>query len=674
VKSVRDRRREELFHELADRPADERRAVLAAACADDPALRAEVEALLDADGHGSSSLDVAAWVALRAAHSAITPAETVVAGQRIDRYEIVRLIASGGMGNVYEAVQDRPRRTVAVKLLRTAFSSAAERRRFEFEAELLAHLRHPSIVQVFDAGVYERGLISLPYFVTELVPGARRLSDYVVAESPSLERRIELFLRVCDAVQHGHVKGVVHRDLKPDNVLVDESGQPRLIDYGVARVLDRNISTTMSQTSIGAVVGTMQYMSPEQLRGDTAGIDTRTDVYALGLILYELLAGRRPYDLSGKTLPQAVQAIETGAPTGLGMLDRRLRGAPELIVAKAMAKDRARRYQSVTDLAQDIRRWQVGEPVSVRPAGSLYHLRALARRNRPLVVAASVGLFGILLGSTAAVWQMMEAATERNRAVLAARRAEQINVFLQRVLSVADPAIAGPNVTVRAAIDQAAGEIESLRAADPVVFADVSAMIGRIYHRLGESELAQRHLGAALALRTEIYGERSAERAHTLCDLGFTVGCESVEAQLPYFEEALSIFRAVYGEDHPATAVAWGYVGSCRFYEGRLAEAEELLRRSLATLERLKAGDSLNAAYALKHFAMTLQQQGRVREAEPLLRRSVEVHRQLLGDEHYEVAIALRNLAAFLNETGRAEEAAGALERAAGIESKYSKP
>ena len=237
--------------------------------------------------------------------------------KRIGQYRIKRAIASGGMGTVYEALQEKPRRTVALKLMRAGIASRSALRRFEYESQLLARLRHPGIAQVYDAGTHRDGEVTVPYFAMEYIVGAKAVTDYVKDKKLGTRERMKLFAEVCEAVHHGHQKGIIHRDLKPSNILVDSSGQVKIIDFGVARCTDSDMAVTTLQTDVGQLIGTLQYMSPEQCAADPHDIDTRSDVYALGVVFYEMLCERLPYELKGAALHEATRVIREQEPTKL---------------------------------------------------------------------------------------------------------------------------------------------------------------------------------------------------------------------------------------------------------------------------------------------------------------------------------------------------------------------
>ena len=334
--------------------------------------------------------------------------------QRIGRYPITRVIASGGMGTVYEAMQENPRRTVAVKVIKHGIASASTLRRFEYESQILARLRHPGIAQVFEAGMHDDGQGGVPYFAMEYIAEARDITDYADAEELTTRQRLELFINVCEAVHHGHQKGVIHRDLKPANILVDSTGQPKIIDFGVARATDSDLAVTTLQTNVGQLVGTLQYMSPEQINADPHDIDTRSDVYALGVLLYEMLAGSPPYDVTGTVIYEATRIIREEQPKRISTIDKSLKGDVETIVLHALEKDRDRRYQSAIELAQDIRRYLDTRTILARPPSMVYQCRVFVRRNRLLVGSIAAVFVALVLGVVLFSWQAQVAAQQRD--------------------------------------------------------------------------------------------------------------------------------------------------------------------------------------------------------------------------------------------------------------------
>lgn len=345
---------------------------------------------------------------LPAAEATVVSATPAGVPERIGRYHIKRAVASGGMGTVYEAIQEQPRRTVALKLMRPGLLAPAARRRFEYEAQILARLRHPAIAQVYEAGTHRFAgpggrEEEVPYFAMEFVPDARTLTEYAAAKKLTIGQRLELFAEVCDAVHHGHQKGIVHRDLKPGNILIDSSGRPKVIDFGVARAVDADLAGTIMQTAAGQIVGTLQYMSPEQVEADPSELDARSDVYSLGVVLYELVTGKVPYDLSATPVSQVPRLIREQPPVRPSGLNPSLRGDPETIILTALRKDRDRRYASAAALGQDIRSLLASSPIAARRDSSLYVLRTRARASA-MRHPVGASLFAAVAGFLVGVW------------------------------------------------------------------------------------------------------------------------------------------------------------------------------------------------------------------------------------------------------------------------------
>jgi tetratricopeptide (TPR) repeat protein len=646
-------RLEELFHAALDQEATARDAFLQSACTDDPLLQRELRSLLAADERTGNLLEQPACELVLEDQGQVSARRGFAKGQRIGGYELVRLLASGGMGDVYEAVQSQPRRTVALKVLRGGFASVSDRRRFQYEAELLARLHHPNIARVYEAGIHEEGLLSVPYFALEYIPEARNIVDYARALELNTSDRLAVFLKVCAAVQHGHQKGIVHRDLKPGNLLVDSAGEPRVIDYGVALAADGEVRLTTQCTSVGSFLGTLQYMSPEQLRGRGDEVDTRSDVYALGLILFELLAGRRPYELTGKGLREALQTLEEEPVPSLVPANRAFQGDLDTIVATAMAKDRTRRYQSAADLASDIERFLDKKPIQVRPAGLFYVARKFAARHRAMVAGFSLALLGLAVGLTAALVQYGRAVSERNRAILEARKAERFSDFLQGILTAADPFVSDASVSVREAVDRAAQKIETDLRDDPEVAADIHRTIGRIYERLRRSNDAQRHLQVALAEYQRLYGKDSDQAVSVMSDLAWSAPCDQKEK---IFNEVLRIRTARLGLNHPATALTRTYVAGCLISRKDFIGAEQLAREALASFMHSVGEDNENTAYAILTLAECLKCLERYPEAEEYYLRGLSVQRRILGDDHYQVAVTLKDYALLMRRMNRTEE------------------
>jgi tetratricopeptide (TPR) repeat protein len=503
--------------------------------------------------------------------------------ERIGPYRILRLIGQGGMGAVYEALQEKPHRKVALKVIKPGVASDEALRRFEQETHLLGKLHHPGIAQIFEAGMADAGEGPQPYFAMELI-GGLTLRRYVESAGLSLPRKLAITAAICDAVHHAHQKGIIHRDLKPGNILVDESGQPKVLDFGVARATESDRQATM-RTTAGQIVGTLPYMSPEQVSADPSDLDTRSDVYALGVILYQLLAGKLPYDVERRTLSDAVRAIAEEEPAPLRAVDRAYRGDVETIVSKALAKERDRRYASAAELAADLRRFLEDEPILARPTSAAYQLSKFARRNKALV-GGIVAVFVVLAGGIlAAGWQATRARRE-------AHKAQAVNAFVEDMLGAANPRSVsrqaperGRSITVLQALGAAekkldAGELSR----EPLVEAAVRQTVGATFRDLGDYAAAESNIRKALDARRRFLDESDPELAESLDGL----------AQL-------------------------------LFMRGKPDEAEPLFRQALAI--RRRADDPAQLVASLNGLAELLQDRGKSEEAETLFREALDLER-----------------------------------------------
>jgi WD40 repeat protein len=424
---------EEIFLAAVERDPSEWPAFLESQCGGDQALRTEIESLLDCHRGNDDFLDSkdapGRGLLTEIGATAIAEDEPILpADRRIGRYHVLGRIGMGGMGVVYVAEQDRPKRTVALKVMRGVMASNRILRRFEYEAEVLGRLQHPGIAQIYEAGVWEHLGTKRPYIAMELIRGLP-ISSFVKARHTSIREILALIADVCDAIQHAHQSGVIHRDIKPGNILVDEEGRPRILDFGVARPASNDLQLTTTFTGLGQIVGTLPYMSPEQVRG-AEGIDTRTDVYALGVVLFELLCGRLPHQVRDLSLIDAARLITDTDPPRPGSLDRRLRGEIETILLKALEKAPERRYQSAAALADDLRRYLDGRPIEAQQDSAFYVLRKQIRRHKAWATAAAVASITLVGFAVFAGWQARVqgrlATSERNAretAVLAATTA-----------------------------------------------------------------------------------------------------------------------------------------------------------------------------------------------------------------------------------------------------------
>ena len=417
----------ETFDRAAELSDGERATFLDGACAGDAELRAELESLLAHDD--SSEQSGARFLESPVIRLPVDSAAGAVhpgLPQHVGRYRILRWLSEGGMGAVYEAEQDSPRRIVALKVIRPEVISPSTIKRFAQEAQILGRLHHPGIAQIYEAGMTEDGR---PFFAMEFIHG-HSLTDFARQERLDLSAKLRLMVEVCSAVQHAHDYGFIHRDLKPGNILVNLAGQPKVLDFGVARAVDADLLTSASRTQAGQLLGTLSYMSPEQVGGEGAALDGRSDVYALGVILFELLAGRLPYHLENLPLPEVARLIREQEPSRLGLIHSAFRGDVETVANKALEKDRARRYESAADLAGDLRRYLNNEPILARPPSALYQLRKFTRRHKALVVGVASVFVALLAGTIVSfsfalnAWQSAEMAKdEKHQATAQAYRA-----------------------------------------------------------------------------------------------------------------------------------------------------------------------------------------------------------------------------------------------------------
>ena len=618
----------------------------------------------------------------------------------IGDYTIDSIIGEGGMGTVYLARQHNPDREVALKLIRPGYASRKVLRRFELEAQLLGRLQHPGIAQIYEAGTFETPAGPQPYFAMELVRG-RPLDTYAEQHRLGTRARLELFAKVADAVHHAHTKGIIHRDLKPSNILVTADGDVKILDFGVARATDSDIKTTTIQTDVGQLIGTVPYMSPEQIAADPTAIDVRSDVYALGVVLYQLLAGRLPHDLRERMIHEAARMIREDDPAPLSSVNRTLRGDVETIVSKALEKDPARRYQSAEAMAEDIRRYLGNKPIVARPPSTVYQLRKFARRNKALV-GGVVAVFVVLVAGVIASTALAVRAT---RAEQSARdrlgEAEATVKFLDDMLAAADPNAMGKDVSVRSVLDQAAKSIGKDFADRPIVEARLQSTIGKSYSGLGVVDEADIHLRRAYELRTATGGpedpatlEARAAWAQNLFLMG---NYERTETE---FLALLADAQRLLGPDDKLAINAMNMLGTLYMIVGRYDEGEPILKRAIESADRALPPGSLEGVSARVALAGIYADQDRISEAEPIYlsvietcnrtsgpnspltlsarsdyarmfyqamrweeaerldRDVLERRLEVLGEEHLDTLTSMNNLALDLKQLGQADESA----------------
>ncbi|MEX1024393.1 MAG: serine/threonine-protein kinase [Planctomycetota bacterium] len=639
-----------LLADALERPAEERARFLDEACGADIELRREVASLLpDAD---SRFLEEPA--------TALLDVPALAAGVTIGRYTLGPMLGEGGMGRVYEATQEQPRRSVALKVLRPGFLAAGAERRFAWEAEALARLDHPAIAKVYEAGTLEVGGLALPWFALEKIDG-RPLLEAADALGLGRRARLELFLRIADGIDHAHRRGVIHRDLKPDNVLVDADGAPHVLDFGIARATDPLASVV---TTAGEVLGTLAYMAPEQIAG--GDVDVRVDVFALGGMLYRLLTGKAPHALDGLSLPEVAVHLASTDAVPAGRVDSTLVGDLETILATALEREPARRYGSVERLAGDVRRFLADELITARPPTALYQLTKFTRRHRGLVGGLVLSLGLLVAGVIGTSVGLVRSERSLARAELERDRARETNRLLQSVFASADPAEHGSDVRVVDLLDAAGRELAANDVIAPGVRATLHLTLGRTYERLGRFEQGEEHLLLAIAL-FEATEERPSESAidarAVLADLLFSRGEWKRAEQLA--DEVRAAADAFV--DPPPWIVA-------RPLELELArhdvhgDSEAYLEAATRLHEHWRAAGAEHAdAYetATNNLGVALLDRGELARAERLLREAVDSRATRLGGDHPNVLTSRANLATCLTDLGRAGAALSILDEVA---------
>jgi eukaryotic-like serine/threonine-protein kinase len=606
-----------------------------------------------------------------------------VEGRFIGPYRLVRELGHGGMGVVYHAQQQEPiRRDVALKIIQPGLDSSQVIARFEVERQALAVMDHPNIARVFDAGATSNGR---PYFVMELVDGAP-ITEYCDSKRLSVRERIELFIPICQAIQHAHQKGIIHRDIKPSNILVPErdgKAVPKVIDFGLAKALGHQLSDATAITRLGIVVGTPGYMSPEQAELNSQDIDTRSDVYSLGAVFYELLSGAIPLKRDWKAnvpfleVLKRIREEETAPPsarlqeaetvvataekrrTEPDQLPKLLHGELDWITMKALEKDRTRRYETVNGLVRDLQRYLNGEPVEAGPPSTSYRMSKFVRKHRAWLATAAAFVLLLVAGVVVSSWLAI-------RASRAEQEARAVNEFLQNDLLAQASAYeqarpdtrVDPDLKVRTTLDRAAARIEGKFDSQPLVEASIRQTIGNTYKELGLFPEADRHIARAIELRQSELGEMhndTLSSMNTMAQLRVLQGKRPIAETL--YEKVRENRSRLLGGEHPDTLRTGSELAQVYQLEGKYADAAPLFTEVLERQRRVLGDVHPHTLETMNRLAVLYRAQGKYAEAEPLYVEVLDLRRRTLGDEHPDTLIAGNNLALLYQYEGKFSEA-----------------
>jgi tetratricopeptide (TPR) repeat protein len=659
-----------LFDSALERPTSEREAFVARACDGDEALRDGVMRLLRASAAGTTGGVVSS--AIRAATLSFTAATQQV-GRHLGPYRLLREIGHGGMGTVWlaERVDAAYRDRVAIKLVRGGFANHELARRFRDERQILADLRHPHIAALLDGGETPDGT---PYLVMEYIDG-QPLTTWAGTRAVPLAERLRMFRLVCDAVQHAHASLVVHRDIKPSNILVGAEGTPKLLDFGIAKLLDGDAAT---ETTAVTRRLTPWYASPEQICGER--ITVATDIFSLGVLLHELITGAHPFGAGEPAMEELCRRVLEVEPARASDVLRRssdvgaiparaVAGDLDNIIARAMHKEPERRYASVVQLSDDLGRMLDGQPVLARPVSLGYRTRKFVRRHARSVAAAALVIAALVGGLATTIWQARRAEHARGRAEAALAQANAAQEFLAGIFYANAPDRSlGAQITARQLLDRAVARIDSL-GGQPALQAYLLETIGKVEFMLGDYRLAKNLYDRELAIRRALPGPPDTalvdvmnSRGQAYDNLGFP------DSSAAAYEEAIATGTAILGEEDPRVLASLNNVGGVYFRLGRDGDSEAAYRRVIAIERRLLDPDDVERSYALCNLGLHLGTQGRYDDAEQLFPECLRLRLRADSLERKpSTASAVGNFGTMLLEAGRYDEAESYLRRALAV-------
>jgi eukaryotic-like serine/threonine-protein kinase len=674
-----------VFHEVCELTGDEYESRLSTLCGEDMELRESVQVLVDA----ASVTDPKQFDPDSFNRSHPLP--------EIEGFKIVQLLGEGGMGTVYEAEQLQPARRVALKVLKMGYSSQKMIRRFQREAEVLARLKHNGIAQIYEVSFDEDS--GVPFIAMELVEGPT-LSSYIQDKQPPIAERIRFAIAICEAIEHAHQRGVIHRDIKPSNILIDQSGMPKVLDFGIARITESDVRAVTLNTEVGQILGTLAYMSPEQASGDPTQIDLRSDVYSLGVVIFEMLSGSLPHDTAAVSLPEAINIIRNQDPGRIGTLNTKLRGDIDTILSKALEREPDRRYQSVAELGADLRRHLTNQPIQARPPSVVYQLSKFTRRNKGLVASLSVIFVLLSIGVVSLSYALQRESNARHEAETSLERANAAYLFLEGIfeglnpketegrdtellLSMLDraaddarmeidlPPVRAEMLTIIARTYNAVYEygeavkllneslqiIENESRPDEYLMFNIKELLAAAYHKLGDFEQAEsifQQLIENARLRMD-----ETQLATTLRQYSeFSMDAGRFEDALDAVQEAIELSTDVELIDHGRLMQQQGAVFRRL---GRYTEANESYLEALRCFEESES--DLERSITLNSLAIIARRDQRPEDAERYYLESIELRENVDSRTNPDTAATLANLGRLYTGMARYEQAQVVLEQ-----------